>query len=159
MNRTVAYLRFVDLDRMLHMFRATAGRPSTAEPLGGWEAPTVQLRGHSTGHLLSGLAQAAYWVDDAALAPKGAALVDLFTPSEVDFAGTTVRLSTGFPYDSTVRLSVAGPADFTLRVRIPGWVRDPSLRVNGRAWSRGPAASPRCGGTGGPETSSTCTCR
>lgn len=76
MMRTVAYLRFVDLDRMLHMFRVTAGLPSTAEPLGGWEAPTVQLRGHSTGHLLSGLAQAAYYLRDASLAARGAALVE-----------------------------------------------------------------------------------
>jgi len=75
MNRTVAYLRFVDLDRMLHMFRITAGLPSTAEPLGGWEAPTVQLRGHSTGHLLSGLAQAAYHLGEADLAARSAALV------------------------------------------------------------------------------------
>ncbi|MEU8239134.1 beta-L-arabinofuranosidase domain-containing protein [Actinoplanes missouriensis] len=76
MNRTVAYLRFVDLDRMLHMFRVTAGLPSAAEPLGGWEAPTVQLRGHTTGHLLSGLAQAAYHLDDRDLTARSAALVD-----------------------------------------------------------------------------------
>ncbi|XVV16437.1 beta-L-arabinofuranosidase domain-containing protein [Actinoplanes sp. CA-131856] len=76
MNRTVAYLRFVDLDRLLHMFRVTAGLPSTAEPLGGWEAPAIQLRGHTTGHLLSGLAQAAYHLDDAELTTRSAALVD-----------------------------------------------------------------------------------
>ncbi|WP_306211244.1 glycoside hydrolase family 127 protein [Actinoplanes sp. RD1] len=75
MMRTVAYLRFVDLDRMLHMFRVTAGLPSTAEPLGGWEAPDVQLRGHTTGHLLSGLAQAAYHLDDAGLRQRSAVLV------------------------------------------------------------------------------------
>ncbi|GAA1652831.1 beta-L-arabinofuranosidase domain-containing protein [Actinoplanes couchii] len=75
MNRTVAYLRFVDLDRMLHMFRVTAGLPSDAVPLGGWEAPDIQLRGHSTGHLLSGLAQAAHYLDDADLTARSAALV------------------------------------------------------------------------------------
>ncbi|WP_305787614.1 glycoside hydrolase family 127 protein [Symbioplanes lichenis] len=75
MMRTVAYLRFVDLDRMLHMFRVTAGRPSTALALGGWEAPDVQLRGHTTGHLLSGLAQAAYHLDDAELRARSATLV------------------------------------------------------------------------------------
>lgn len=75
MNRTVAYLRFVDTERLLHMFRVTAGLPSTATPLGGWEAPSIQLRGHSTGHLLSGLAQAAYHLDDAELKAKSAALV------------------------------------------------------------------------------------
>lgn len=75
MRRTTPYLRNVDLDRLLHTFRVTAGLPSSAEPCGGWEAPTVQLRGHSTGHLLSGLALAAANLGDEELAAKGARLV------------------------------------------------------------------------------------
>ena len=39
--------------RLLHNFRITAGLPSNAEPLGGWEAPTEELRGHFVGHYLS----------------------------------------------------------------------------------------------------------
>jgi hypothetical protein len=58
MRRTCAYLRFVGIDRLLHTFRRNVGLPSSAEPCGGWEAPDVQLRGHTTGHLLSALAQA-----------------------------------------------------------------------------------------------------
>jgi hypothetical protein len=38
------------------MFRVTAGLPSSAEPLGGWEAPNNELRGHFTGHYLSACA-------------------------------------------------------------------------------------------------------
>ncbi len=52
--------RFVmglDPDRLLHMFRVTAGLPSTAVPLGGWEAPVNELRGHFTGHYLSACAR------------------------------------------------------------------------------------------------------
>jgi len=75
MGRTVAYLRSVDLDRLLHMFRMTARLPSSAQPCGGWEAPNVQLRGHSTGHLLSGLALAAYHLGDDELAGRGGRLV------------------------------------------------------------------------------------
>jgi uncharacterized protein len=56
--RTTSYLSFLDLDRMLHMFRVNVGLPSSATPLGGWETPTTELRGHSTGHLMSALAQA-----------------------------------------------------------------------------------------------------
>jgi DUF1680 family protein len=41
---------------MLRSFRLNYGEPSQAEPLGGWEAPGSQIRGHMTGHLLSGLA-------------------------------------------------------------------------------------------------------
>jgi len=44
-----------DPDRLLHMFRVTAGLPSSATPLGGWEAPDNELRGHFTGHYLSAL--------------------------------------------------------------------------------------------------------
>jgi DUF1680 family protein len=36
------------------MFRVTAGQPSTAKPLGGWEAR--ELRGHTMGHYLSACA-------------------------------------------------------------------------------------------------------
>jgi DUF1680 family protein len=50
------YLLSLDLDRLLHNFRVNAGLPSAAKPLGGWEAPDVELRGHSVGHYLSALA-------------------------------------------------------------------------------------------------------
>ncbi|GAA4798938.1 glycoside hydrolase family 127 protein [Streptomyces ziwulingensis] len=75
MRRTCAYLLFVDADRLLHTFRRNAGLPSAAEPCGGWEAPDVQLRGHTTGHLLSALAQAHAATGDTAYADKGRALV------------------------------------------------------------------------------------
>lgn len=50
------FLLGLDPDRLLHMFRVTAGLPSSAEPLGGWEAPDNELRGHYTGHYLSACA-------------------------------------------------------------------------------------------------------
>src|SRR5215467_15977692 len=56
MVRDQNYLLSLEPDRMLHMFRVTAGLPSTAEPLGGWESPTTELRGHSMGHYLSAIA-------------------------------------------------------------------------------------------------------
>jgi DUF1680 family protein len=42
-----------DPDRLLHTFRLTAGLPTSTEPIGGWEAPDNELRGHFTGHYLS----------------------------------------------------------------------------------------------------------
>ncbi|HEV2351579.1 MAG TPA: beta-L-arabinofuranosidase domain-containing protein [Terriglobia bacterium] len=46
-------------DRLLHSFRITAGISSSAEPLGGWEKPDCELRGHfAGGHYLSGCALA-----------------------------------------------------------------------------------------------------
>jgi DUF1680 family protein len=47
------FLLSLDPDRLLHNFRVTAGIPSGAEPLGGWEAPDNELRGHFVGHYLS----------------------------------------------------------------------------------------------------------
>ncbi|SPE23675.1 conserved exported hypothetical protein [Candidatus Sulfotelmatomonas gaucii] len=50
------YLMRLPNDRLLHNFRVNAGLPSTAKPLGGWEAPTCELRGHFVGHYLSACA-------------------------------------------------------------------------------------------------------
>ena len=51
------YLHSLSNDRLLHMFRATAGIPSSADPLGGWEEPKSELRGHfAGGHYLSACA-------------------------------------------------------------------------------------------------------
>src|SRR6476660_8355458 len=48
------YLHSLPNDRLLHMFRVTAGIPSSAAPVGGWEEPKCELRGHFTGgHYLS----------------------------------------------------------------------------------------------------------
>ena len=74
-GRTQSYLNFFDADRLLHMFRITAGLPSNATPCGGWESPTTELRGHSTGHLLSGLAQAYASTGTASFKTKGTRLI------------------------------------------------------------------------------------
>jgi uncharacterized protein len=43
-------------DRLAYNFRVTAGIPTDADPLGGWEAPDGELRGHFVGHYLSSCA-------------------------------------------------------------------------------------------------------
>jgi DUF1680 family protein len=55
-GRNTAYLLFLDPDRMLRPFRLNYGLPTSAEPCGGWEQPTSEVRGHTTGHLMSALA-------------------------------------------------------------------------------------------------------
>jgi uncharacterized protein len=55
-GRNTAYLLFLDLDRMLRSFRLNYGLQSPALPCGGWEQPLSKVRGHTTGHLMSGLA-------------------------------------------------------------------------------------------------------
>jgi len=39
------YLHSLPPDRLLHTFRINAGFPSSAQALGGWEAPDCELRG------------------------------------------------------------------------------------------------------------------
>ncbi len=56
MERDLKYLLSLEPDRLLHSFRITAGLPSSATPYGGWEAPEVELRGHTLGHYLSACA-------------------------------------------------------------------------------------------------------
>ncbi|MHB8970820.1 MAG: beta-L-arabinofuranosidase domain-containing protein [Pirellulaceae bacterium] len=62
-NRDV--LLQLDPERLLHMFRVTAGLPSQAEPYGGWEAPQIEVRGHSLGHYLSACALTYAATEDA----------------------------------------------------------------------------------------------
>jgi DUF1680 family protein len=47
------YMMRLSVDRLLYNFRVTAGLPSSAQPLGGWESPKLELRGHFVGHYLS----------------------------------------------------------------------------------------------------------
>ncbi|MFJ6155036.1 beta-L-arabinofuranosidase domain-containing protein [Micromonospora profundi] len=53
-NRTLNYLRFVDVDRLLYNFRANH-RLSTngAATNGGWDAPSFPFRTHMQGHFLT----------------------------------------------------------------------------------------------------------
>jgi len=70
------YLHLLRSDRLLHTFRLNAGIPSSAEPLGGWEKPDCELRGHFTGgHFLSACALMYAGIGDGELKEKGNALV------------------------------------------------------------------------------------
>ena len=69
------YMMRLSNDRLLHNFYVTAGLPSTVAPLGGWEAPTAELRGHFVGHFLSGCALLYGAAGDAAVKAKADGLV------------------------------------------------------------------------------------
>jgi DUF1680 family protein len=51
-----SYLYSLPNDRLAYNFRVTASIPTDADPLGGWEAPDCELRGHYVGHYLSSCA-------------------------------------------------------------------------------------------------------
>ncbi|MEO6816274.1 MAG: glycoside hydrolase family 127 protein [Edaphobacter sp.] len=73
LNRS--YLHSLPNDRLAHNFRVTAGLPSDAVPLGGWEAPDCELRGHYVGHYLSGCALLHASTGDLDIRNKANALV------------------------------------------------------------------------------------
>ncbi|MDP4208667.1 MAG: glycoside hydrolase family 127 protein [Bacteroidota bacterium] len=63
MERESVWILSIDTKRLLHSFRSNAGVYSENEggyfvmkKLGGWESLDCDLRGHTTGHILSGLA-------------------------------------------------------------------------------------------------------
>jgi uncharacterized protein len=63
-------------DRLLHTFRLNAGLPTSADPLGGWEKPDCELRGHlAGGHTLSACALGYAATGDQAIKQKGDELV------------------------------------------------------------------------------------
>ena len=70
------YLLALDPDRLLHNFRVNAGLASSATPLGGWEAPDVELRGHTAGHYLSALALMYAATDDPRFKTRADSMVD-----------------------------------------------------------------------------------
>ncbi len=76
-------------DRFLYMFRDAFGQPQPpgAAPLGGWDDQTTRLRGHATGHYLSGIAQAyASTAYDATLHAKFGQKMDYLIETLYDLA-------------------------------------------------------------------------
>jgi DUF1680 family protein len=70
------YLKTLPPDRLLHTFRLTAGLTSSAEPLGDWEKPDCELRGHfAGGHYLSACALAFASSGDEELKRNGDVMV------------------------------------------------------------------------------------
>jgi DUF1680 family protein len=59
-DKFVQTLAKTDPDAFLYMFRDAFGQPQpkSVTPLGVWDAQEIKLRGHATGHYLSGIAQA-----------------------------------------------------------------------------------------------------
>jgi DUF1680 family protein len=105
-NRT--YLHTLDPDRLLHTFRLTAGLPSRAEQLGGWERPDIELRGHFMGHYLSACGLMYSSTGDDLLERKAQAVVEELAKCQRANGGGWLA---AFPPDFMQRL----------RERLPVW--------------------------------------
>ncbi|HEX6686030.1 MAG TPA: beta-L-arabinofuranosidase domain-containing protein [Candidatus Limnocylindrales bacterium] len=99
-NRTLSYLRFIDVDRLLYNFRANH-RLSTqgAAACGGWEAPNFEFRSHSQGHFLSAWAQAWAALGDTTCRDKAAYMVAELAKCQANnaAAGFNTGYLSGFP--------------------------------------------------------------
>lgn len=70
-QRMNAYLLSVDDDSLLYAFRVACGLPVRgALPMTGWDAPECHLKGHTTGHYLSGLSLAYAATGDSRFSDK-----------------------------------------------------------------------------------------
>lgn len=69
------YLLSLEPDRLLRNFRVEAGLDAPGEPLGGWESPTIEVRGHFTGHYLSALGLMYASTSDERFKERGALMV------------------------------------------------------------------------------------
>ena len=101
------FLMGLDPDRLLHMFRLTAGLASAAQPLGGWEAPDNELRGHFTGHYLSTCALLAAQTGDVAVRERGTALARELAKCQAAIGGGYLS---AFPQELFDRLQAGQPA-------------------------------------------------
>ncbi|MEU1587987.1 beta-L-arabinofuranosidase domain-containing protein [Micromonospora sp. NPDC005710] len=99
-NRTLNYLRFVDVDRMLYNFRANH-RLSTngAATNGGWDAPNFPFRTHMQGHFLSAWAYAYAVLGDTTCRDKANYMVAELAKCQANngAAGFGAGYLSGFP--------------------------------------------------------------
>ena len=83
MEREEKWILSIDVNSLLHSFRTNAGVYAgneggyfTVTKLGGWESLDCELRGHSTGHILSGLALLYASTDDDTFKKKADSIVN-----------------------------------------------------------------------------------
>ena len=99
-NRTLSYLRFVDVDRLLYNFRANH-RLSTngAAANGGWDAPSFPFRTHVQGHFLTAWAQAYAVLGDTTCRDKANYMVAELAKCQANnaAAGFSTGYLSGFP--------------------------------------------------------------
>ncbi|WP_433796757.1 beta-L-arabinofuranosidase domain-containing protein [Actinoplanes sp. CA-252034] len=99
-TRTLNYLRFVDVNRLMYVFRANH-RLSTngATANGGWDAPSFPFRSHMQGHFLTAWAQAYAVLGDTTCRDKANQMVAELAKCQANnaAAGFTAGYLSGFP--------------------------------------------------------------
>jgi DUF1680 family protein len=99
-NRTLTYLKFVDPERLLYVFRANHNVSTNgATTNGGWDAPDFPFRSHFQGHLLSAWSQCYSTFKDIECRDRAVSFVAelLKCQQNNDVAGYNAGYLSGFP--------------------------------------------------------------
>ncbi|MFI5934163.1 beta-L-arabinofuranosidase domain-containing protein [Actinoplanes sp. NPDC051494] len=111
-NRTLNYLRFVDVNRLLYVFRAnhklsTAGAAAN----GGWDAPNFPFRSHMQGHFLTAWAQAYAVLGDTTCRDKADTMVAELARCQANngAAGFNTGYLAGFPESDVTAVEAGTP--------------------------------------------------
>ncbi|HEX8869052.1 MAG TPA: beta-L-arabinofuranosidase domain-containing protein, partial [Lentzea sp.] len=135
-SRAHARLLRLDPDRLLHTFRRNAGLPSEVVPCGGWEAPSSELRGHSTGHVLSALAQAHATSGDRAFSVRAEYFVEQLAlcQDRARTAGYSTGYLSAFPEGFLGRVEACQPvlAPYATLHKIMAGLLDVHVHVGSR---------------------------
>jgi uncharacterized protein len=98
--RTLNYLKFVDVNRLLYVFRSTHKLSTNgASPNGGWDEPSFPFRSHVQGHILSAWAQCYATLKDTTCRDRATSFVVELQKCQNNnaAAGFTAGYLSGFP--------------------------------------------------------------
>ena len=87
---------------------------------------------------------------------NGSIAIGVLLPAKATINGTTVAITTAYPFGDSVTVNVTGSAPRTLLLRVPAWATKATVSVNGGAAApaaNGSMHAVRCGGT--PATTTT----
>jgi uncharacterized protein len=111
-TRTLNYLKFVEVDRLLYNFRANHRLPTNgAATNGGWDAPTFPFRTHMQGHFLTAWAQAYAVLGDTTCRDKANQMVAELAKCQANngAAGFTAGYLSGFPESDVTAVEAGKP--------------------------------------------------
>ena len=106
-NRTLTYLKFIDLDRLLYVFRSTHKLSTQgATPNGGWDAPDFPFRSHMQGHFLTAWSQCYAQMKDATCQKRATSFVAELLKCQKNnaAAGFGAGYLSGFPESEFTKL-------------------------------------------------------
>ncbi|CAA0805769.1 Putative glycosyl hydrolase of unknown function (DUF1680 [Striga hermonthica] len=127
------YLLMLDVDRLVWSFRETAGLETRGEPYGGWESPSIELRGHFVGHYLSASAQMWASTHNASLEEKMLLLVSALSDCQTKIGTGYLSAFPSELFDRFEALKEVWAPYYTIHKILAGLLDQYTLAGNSRA--------------------------